>query len=348
MSAGQKSVVRSQKFGGRRGAWLYFVVLTSYFSLLTSNFACSGQSPRFLSIATGGTGGVYYPYGGALARLLTEKIPNTQVTAEATGASVDNLKYMQLGKVDLAFTLADTLAEAVKGTGPFASTGAIGSVRTLAVLYTNFTHVVVRQGSGIRTIADLRGRIVSVGSPGSGTELIADRVLAAAGLDPKKDISRQALSVAESAGALKDGKIDALFWSGGLPTGAIQDLAATPGLSLAFVPSDDVLPFLQRDFGRDLYNLTLIPATAYRGMTADVGTVGVKNLLVASSQLSDDLVEQILRVMFDNKDTLIAAHPEARHLERPVSFDNAPAPYHPGAIKYYKASAIKSDKVPLP
>ena len=348
MSEGQRSKVKGQReIRGRKG-FLAVLVLTSDLLLLTFNLACGAPQPHFLSIATGGTGGVYYPYGGALARLLTEKIPNTQVTAEATGASVDNLKYMQLGKVDLAFTLADTLAEAVKGTGPFASTGAIGSVRTLAVLYTNYTHVVVRQGSGIRTIKDLRGHTVSVGSPGSGTELIADRVLAAAGLDPKKDIARQALSVAESAGALKDGKIDALFWSGGLPTGAIQDLAATPGFTMMLLPSDDVLPFLQRDFGRELYGVALIPATAYRGMTADVGTVAVKNLLVASSQLSDDLVEQILRVMFDNKDTLIAAHPEARHLERSVSFDNAPAPYHSGAIKYYKASASKSDKAPLP
>jgi TRAP transporter TAXI family solute receptor len=348
MSTGQKSEVRSQKKVRGRKGFLAALVLTSNLLLLTFSFGCGGPEPHFLSIATGGTGGVYYPYGGAVARLLTEKIPNTQVTAEATGASVDNLKLLQLGKVDLAFTLADTLAEAVKGSGPFASTGAIGSARTLAVLYTNYTHIVVRQGSGIKTVADLKGRVVSVGSPGSGTELIADRVLAAAGLDPRKDISRQALSVSESAGALKDGKLDALFWSGGLPTGSIQDLAATPGLSLTFVPSDDVLPFLQRDFGRELYGLAPIPADAYRGLSTDVATVGVKNLLVASSQLSDNLVAEILRVIFENKDTLVNAHPEARHLERPSTFDGTPAPYHPGAITYYKAAAAKSDKFPLP
>jgi len=159
--------------------------------------ACSGgPATRFLSIGTGGTGGVYYPYGGALARLISEKIPNTQVTAEVTGASADNLKLLQLGKVDLAFTLADTLSEAVKGAGAFKETGAVGSARTIAVLYTNYTHVVARAGLGIRTVADLKGRTISVGSPGSGTELIADRVLAAAGLDPRKDITRHALGVA--------------------------------------------------------------------------------------------------------------------------------------------------------
>jgi TRAP transporter TAXI family solute receptor len=286
-------------------------------------------------VATGGVGGVYYPYGGAVARLISEKIPNTQATAEVTGASVDNLKLLQLGKVDLAFTLADTLAAAVSGTGPFKDTGAIGSVRTLAVLYTNYTHVVTRAGSGIRSIADLRGRVVSLGSPGSGTELIAERVLQTANIDPRTGITRHALSVAESAGALKDGKVEAFFWSGGLPTAAIQDLAATPGLTISFLPTDDLVPILQRDHGRGLYSVAVVPANAYRGLDRDLGTVGVKNLLVASSQLDDALVEQIVQVLFENKDALVAAHPEARHLAVPVSFDDAPAPYHSGAVAYY-------------
>ena len=298
--------------------------------------ACSGTQTRFLSIATGGTGGVYYPYGGAVARLISEKIPNTQATAEVTGASVDNVKLLQVGKVDLAFTLADTLAEAVNGTGPFKLTGAVGSVRTLAVLYTNYTHVVVRANLGIKTVADLKGRTVSVGAPGSGTELIADRVLTAAGLDPRKDITRHALGVAESVGAIKDNKVDAFFWSGGLPTASVQDLAATPGVSIALLGHESLLPFLQRDYGKGLYSLAMIPADTYRGISTDTGTVGVKNLLVASSSLDDALVEQIVKVLFDNKDALVAAHPEARHLEKPSTFDGVPAPYHPGALAFYK------------
>ena len=323
-----------------RARILSLSVLLLSFALCPLPFALSACSaspqPRFLSIATGGTGGVYYPYGGALARLITEKIPHTQATAEVTGASVDNLKLMQTGKVDLAFTLADTLAAAVAGAGPFRTTGAIGSVRTLAVLYTNYTHIVVRQSGGIKTVADLKGRTVSVGAPGSGTELIADRILAAAGLDPRRDITRHALSVSESAGALKDGKVDALFWSGGLPTGAIQDLAATPGLSMTLLPSDHLLPILQRDFGTELYSLAVIPTATYRGVAGDVGTVGVKNLLVASSQLDDNVVMQILKVIFENKDALVAAHPEARHLGVPSSFDGVPAPYHAGALRYFR------------
>ena len=130
--------------------------------------ACSSSPPpRFLSIATGGSGGVYFPYGGALAKLISDKVPGVQATAEVTNASVDNLKLMQLGRVDLAFTLADTLAEAVRGRGPFKDTGAIGSIRTVAVLYTNYMHVVVRDGAGITRVADLRRKTVSVGSPSS-------------------------------------------------------------------------------------------------------------------------------------------------------------------------------------
>jgi TRAP transporter TAXI family solute receptor len=302
--------------------------------------ACSSSAPpRFLSIATGGSGGVYFPYGGALAKLISDHVPGVQATAEVTNASVDNLKLMQLGKVDLAFTLADTLAEAVRGRGPFKDTGAIGSIRTVAVLYTNYMHVVVNAGSGIGSIADLRRKTVSVGSPGSGTELIADRVLAAAKVDPQKDVVRHTLGVSESAGALKDGKLDAFFWSGGVPTPAIQDLAATPGLSIALLRQDDLLLFMQRDYG-NLYRLAMIPGGAYRGLDREVPAIGVTNMLVASSALDEDLVYAITRAMFEHKDVLLAGHPEARHLAPPSSFDSAPAPFHPGALKYYKGASL--------
>jgi hypothetical protein len=313
--------------------------VTLLLALVAGAAACGHPSDcqtRFLSIATGGTGGVYYPYGGALARLISERIPCVQATAEVTGASVDNLKLMQLGKVDLAFTLADTLAEAIAGSGPFRDTGNVGSARALAVLYTNYTHVVVRQGSGIRRVADLAGKVVSVGSPGSGTELIADRVLAAAGVDPRAGVTRHTLGVTESAGALKDGKVDGFFWSGGLPTAAVQDLAATPGLAIALVPHEDLLPILQRDHGARLYKLAVIPAGAYQGLTTDVGTIGVANVLVASSLLDTDLVQQILALMFEQKDALVAAHPEARHLAAPPGPDAAPAPFHSGAVAFYR------------
>lgn len=291
---------------------------------------------RFLSIATGGTGGVYYPYGGALARIYTEKIPNLQVTAEVTGASVDNLKLMQQGRADLAFTLADTLAEAVAGTGPFADIGAV-DVKAIAVLYTNVTHLVAREGSGITRVADLKGRVVATGAPGSGTELIADRLLRAAGLDPRTDITRHALGASEGAGALKDGKVDALFWSGGLPTPAIQDLASTPGLPLYFVSQADLLPALWSSYGRPLYREIVMPAATYRNQAADVAAVGVANVLVVSGRLDADLVEMLTRTMFEARAPLEAAHPEARHLTVPGGVDAAPAPFHEGARRYFES-----------
>jgi TRAP transporter TAXI family solute receptor len=303
--------------------------------------ACSGGSSRFLSIATGGTGGVYYPYGGAVARVISQHIPGVQATAEVTSASVDNLKFLQLGKVDLAFTLADTLAEAVAGRGPFRETGAVGTVRTLAVLYTNYLHVVARAGLGIKTVADLKGRVVSVGSPGSGTELLADRALAAAGIDPRTGITRHALSVAESAGALKDSKVDAFFWSGGLPTASIQDLAATPGMSIAMIGQVDLLPALQREYGAELYRLATIPPGTYRGIDTETHTIGVTNLLVASSSLDEELAFQIVKTMFEQKAALEAGHPEARHLAPPASLTVSPAEFHPGARRYYQANGVK-------
>jgi TRAP transporter TAXI family solute receptor len=290
---------------------------------------------RFLSIATGTTGGVYYPYGGALAKILTERIPGVQVTAEVTGASVDNLKLMQQGRADLAFTLADTLVDAVAGTGPFA--GAPVDAKAVAVLYTNYTHLVARAGSGIASVADLRGKVVGTGAPGSGTEVIADRVLTAAGLNPRTDITRHALGSSEAAGALKDGKVDAFFWSGGLPTPAIQDLVATPGMAVTFIPQGGLVAALQAQHGATLYREVTIPADAYRGLTTAVPVVGVENVLVVSGRLEADLVAQITEAMFVAKADLMAAHPEARHLLRATGPDTAPVPYHVGAMRYYQS-----------
>ena len=298
--------------------------------------ACSHDETRHLSIATGGTGGVYYPYGGTLARLLTTHLPGVNATAEVTGASVDNLKLLQLGRVDLAFTLADSLAEAQAGTGPFRETGAVGNARTLAVLYMNLMHLVAKQGSGIQRVADLRGRVVSVGSPGSGTELMADRLLQAAGLDPHRDITRHTLGVAESAGALKDAKVDAFFWTGGVPTPALQDLASTPGIAIAMLSQAELVPQLQLKYRGDLYKLTVIPRGVYRGIDADVPVAGAMNLLVASSEIDEQLAYDIVRVMFEQREALAAGHPEARNLAVPAGPESSPAPFHPGAIRYYK------------
>jgi TRAP transporter TAXI family solute receptor len=304
-------------------------------ALLVGLSACKGNASgaRYLSIATGGTGGVYYPYGGGLAKILNENLPGIRATAEVTSASVDNLKLIRDGRADLAFTLADTLDEGVKGRGPFA--GRAVQAASLAVLYTNYTQVIALAPANIRSIADLRGKVVSTGSPGSGTEIIAVRILQAAGLDPDTDLTRQGLGVSESAGALKDGKIDAFFWSGGLPSAAVQDLGHTPGISIRMIPTGELVPRLQQAYGA-LYFAATVPAAAYPGVEAPVAVVGVANVLIVNQSMPEALAYDITRLLFEKQPELAAIHPEARNLALERAAAASPAPFHPGAVRFYR------------
>ena len=309
------------------------VVIAALAVLLLATGCGDGSNARFVSIATGGTGGVYYPYGGGLAKVLNENLPNVRATAEVTAASVDNLKLIRDGKADIAFALADTVADAVNGRGAFE--GSPVPVASLAVLYSNYTHVVTLAQKGLTSIGDLRGKIVSTGSPGSGTEVIAFRLLRAAGLDPDTDLTRQGLGVSESAGALKDGKIDAFFWSGGLPTAAIQDLAHSQGISLRLLPTAEFLAILKAEYG-DLYFPLEIPTGAYRGIAAPVQVIGVANVLVVNDSMPEQLAYDITRVMFEKQQELAAIHPEAAKLSLQTARTGSPAPFHPGAQRYFQ------------
>jgi TRAP transporter TAXI family solute receptor len=291
-----------------------------------------GPAPQYLSIATGGTGGVYYPYGGGLAKVLNDSLPNVRASAEVTAASVDNLKLIRDGKADIAFTLADTLADAVNGRGAFA--GAPVPAASLGVLYSNYTHLVTLASNGIDTVAGLRGKRVSTGSPGSGTEVIAFRILRAAGLDPDRDITRQGLGASESAGALKDGKIDAFFWSGGLPTAAVQDLSHSQGITIRMIPTGDLVAALQKEHGA-LYFPLEVPANAYPGISAPVSVVGVANVLVVNRSMPDQLAYDITKILFEKQPELAAIHPEARNLTLATAVKGAPADFHPGALRYF-------------
>jgi len=287
-----------------------------------------------LSIATGGTGGVYYPYGGGLAKVISETLPGVEATAEVTAASVDNLKFLRQRQADLAFTLADTLADAVEGRGAFE--GDPVPARAIAVLYSNYTHLVTRRESRIAALGDLRGRVVSTGSPGSGTEVIALRVIAAAGLDPDRDVTRHRLGASESADALKDGKLEAFFWSGGMPSPAIQDLSHTAGVAMRLVPNAETLPALRARFGAALYFPLVVPQSAYPGLTGDVPVVGVANVLVVHEAMPDDLAYAITKVLFERQPALAAIHPEAATLSLDTATTGSPAPIHPGAERYYR------------
>jgi TRAP transporter TAXI family solute receptor len=276
---------------------------------------------------------VYYPYGGGIAKVLNESIPGIRATAEVTAASVDNLKLIREGKADLAFTLADTLADAVAGRGAFS--GAPVPAASLAVLYSNYTQIVTLAGSRIASVADLRGTVVSTGAAGSGTEVIALRLLRSAGLDPDRDVRRQALGASESADALKDRKIDAFFWSGGLPSPAIQDLSHTPGIAIRLIPSGGLVPRLLRDYG-PLYFALEVPASAYPGLAAPVDVVGVANVLIVNKSMSEDLAYAITRAIFEHQPELAAIHPEAARLLLPSAAHGSPAEYHPGALRFYR------------
>lgn len=307
---------------------------------VTAGSCADGGAPRatFISIATGGTGGVYYPYGGGLAKILNDNVPGIRASAEVTAASVDNLKLIRDRKADIAFALADTVADAVQGRGAFEDGPAPAA--SLAVLYSNYMHVVTFASSGITSVADLRGRTVSTGAPGSGTEVIAFRMLRAAGVDPDRDLRRQGLSAAESAGALKDGKVDAFFWSGGLPSAAVQDLAHAPGSEIRMIASGDLVPVLQREHG-PLYFPLEVPAGAYPGVTAPVSVVGVANVLVVHRQMSEQLAYDITRVLFEKQAELAAIHPEARKLALGTATQGSPAAFHPGALRYYAEQGIR-------
>lgn len=318
-------------------------LLPSAFSLLLFLAACgdgAASRARFISIATGGTGGVYYPYGGGIAKLLNENLPGVRASAEVTAASVDNLKLIRDNKADLAFTLADTLADAIAARGVFAGSAPVPA-ESLAVLYDNYTQIVALKGSGVSSIGDLRGKVISTGSPGSGTEIIAVRLLKAAGLDSEHDVRRQGLGVSESADALKDGKIAAFFWSGGLPSAALQDLAHTPGIAIAMLPSAEFLPALQRDHG-SLYFPLEIPSGVYPGVDRAVPVAGVANVLVVNRAMPEDLAYDITRVLFEHQAALAAIHPEARNLSLTRAVTGSPAVLHAGAQRYYREhGAIK-------
>ena len=296
------------------------------------------NSKTRLSIATGGTGGVFYPFGGGIAKVIGEHIPNVEATAEVTGASVDNLKFVRDRNADLAFTTADTLADAINGSGPFKDSRL--PIKTLAVLYKNYTHVVTLASGPIKTMKDLKGHVVSMGSPGSGAEITAFRVLQAYGIDPEKDIQRQRLGATESADALKDGKVDAFFWSGGLPTAAIVDLGHTSGIKIRLLSNDSVLESLRNTYGQSLYVPGIVPKNMYPGLDGDVGVVSIPNLLVVHADMDENLVYQITKTLFEHRDELIAIHPEAKNLSLESAIKESPAPFHPGAIRYYKEQHV--------
>jgi TRAP transporter TAXI family solute receptor len=305
--------------------------------ILGSSTAWAQKKEVRLSIATGGTGGVYYPMGGGMANIISKYIPYAEATAEVTTASVDNCLLVGRGKADLALIMADVGWDAFQGKGKFKEKVPL---RTLAVLYPNNMHVVTLEGKGIEKVSDLKGKRISTGAPGSGTEVKALRVLEAYGLDPDKDMTRDKLGASESAGALKDRKIDAYFWDGGIPTASVTDVGATPGIKMKLVDHGDAIPKMREKYG-PLYVKGVIPAKSYPGQDADVSIAVVWNLLVCNENMKGDVAYDIVKTLFDRKPELVTVHREAGWLSLEPQVGGSPIPVHPGAIRYFTEKGLK-------
>lgn len=282
--------------------------------------ATAGQ----MSIATGNSTGVYYVLGGGLANLISN---NTKIkaTAAETGASVQNIQQLVGGQYDIAFSLADSAADAVAGTGSFDKPQ---KVKALARIYSNYTQVVVRKDAGIKTMADMKGKKISTGSPKSGTELIATRLLKSAGLDIEKDLSAQRLELGKTVESMKDGSIDGFVWSGGLPTPALVDLFTSKGDDVEFV---DITPLLDKMKAiNGVYAEGTIGKDVYK-TSADVKTIVVPNLLLVREDFAANDACAITKLLFDKKADLQKVHPSAGELDPKIALQTDPVPLNEGS-----------------
>ena len=293
-----------------------------------STFAV-GRSEQ-IRLATGGNTGTYYAYGSTLAQILTEKT-GIPITIQATGASKANIQLMDGGEVELAMVQNDVMDYAWKGTDLF--NGEITqSFNAMAALYAEVCQVVANPASGIRTIADLRGKNVSVGDAGSGTEFNARQILEAYGIS-FNDINKQNLGFGPSADAIKDNKLDAAFIVAGAPTPAVVDLATTKDI-LVLEVDDAHIEILRKAY--PFYTQYPIPAGSYRGQTSAVKTVAVKATFIVSPKISEDTVYRLTKALFDNRAQIMAAHVKGEELSLSYAVDGISVPFHPGAIRYFR------------
>jgi TRAP transporter TAXI family solute receptor len=288
------------------------------------------KAETFINILTGGTSGVYYPLGVALSQIYTDSIEGARPSVQATKASVENLNLLQAGKGEIAFTLGDSLALAVAGSADAGFAKPLDKLRTIAAIYPNYIQIAASQESGIKTIADLKGKRLSVGAPKSGTELNARAILAAAGMSYDDLGKAEYLPFAESVELMKNRQLDATLQSAGLGVASIRDLASSIPVTVVAVPAD-----LVAKVGTP-YAAATIPAGTYEGQTEDVPTAAVVNYLVTHADVPDDLVYAMTKATFEHLDDLAAAHAAAKAIKLETAAKNPPAPLHPGAERYFK------------
>jgi hypothetical protein len=290
----------------------------------TAGGSCEAADGR-ITIATGNAGGVYYVVGGALAQLISANT-KLKATAAETGASVQNIQQLVAGNYDVAFSLADTAADAVNGKDAF--DGKPQKIQALTRLYPNYTQVLVRTDSGINSIADMRGKRISTGSPKSGTEVIANRLLTAAGLNPASDVQAQRLDLTKTSDGMKDGSIDGLVWSGGLPTAQMTDITTSLKDKVKLIDISGQLDALKKI--NPVYDVAPIPAATY-GMAADVRTIVVPNVLLVREDFPAANACAITKLIYDKKADLEKVHPAAKDISRDKAAQTDPVPLHPGS-----------------
>jgi TRAP transporter TAXI family solute receptor len=283
-----------------------------------------------LSIATGGTGGVYYPLGGGFATVIRDNIKGYDATVQETNASVDNMLLIENGSAQIAFGVGDVVSDAVEGVGEFE--GKPQEICSLGNIYNNFMQAVTVDGTGIQNVKDMAGKVISVGAPSSATEVAALRILEAAGIDPKSGIQRRQLGAAETVAALRDGTIDAGFWSGGLPTGALIDLAGDGDMKLLAI-GEYAAPLADK-FGA-YYVKQDIPANTYEGQSEAVSTIASPNILVASKKMGQQLQQDVTAALFDNKEALVKVHPAASEMDAATAGDVGFVEVCPGSKAYF-------------
>jgi len=311
--------------------WVAVVAATT--AALTSTLALAQQ--QFVNVLTGGQAGVYYPLGVALSQIYGKAIPNAKATAQVTKASAENLNLLQAGRGELAFTLGDALSDAWKGDEEAGFKTKLDKLRGVSATYNNYIQIVASADSGIRTLADLKGKRVSVGAAKSGTELNARAVFKAAGLSYADLAKVEYLPFGESVELIKNRQLDATLQSAGLGVASIRDLATSVKIVVVAVPAEVVAKI-----GDPAYQPAVIPAGTYEGQAADVATAAIPNFLVTHSGVSDDLAYQMAKALYDNLDTLYAAHNAAKAIKRENAVKGMPVPLHPGAERYFREVGV--------
>ena len=317
-----------------RSKFSFLVVLLLIMSV-TMAFAAGGreaaEEPARLAVATGGTAGVYFPLGGAFANIVSENVDGVTANAESTGASVVNVNLLNNAEVDFALIQNDVAYYAFNGVEMFSDQAPLANLRGFASLYPEVIQIVVNANAGIDSVDDLRGTRVAVGAPGSGTEANARQILAAHGIG-YDDIRADFLSFAEAADALRDGNVDAAFVTAGTPTAAVTDVSTTHNVKILSI-ADDVAASIMTDF--PFYDQVTIPAGTYRNQDSDVNTVAVLAMMFVRAGLSDDMVYNVAKALFENLDAFSAAHARGGNLTLETATNGMPLDIHPGAARYY-------------